>query len=158
VETNYYILYRRLVERLEGMRQSRLGNGETDCILCGEVFRFYHHSQKRCAECAKMTCGKCGREYAKLTHGASHNHGQSGTLSSSSAMSTSMTSLLTSVLAGGSNSGGEGSDHGATVWLCKICAEQREMWKKSGAWFFKVRILTKVPFVAYLQFLVLQFR
>ena len=23
------------------------------------------------------------------------------------------------------------------VWLCKICAESREMWKKSGAWFFK---------------------
>ncbi|XP_075217803.1 rabphilin [Lycorma delicatula] len=24
-----------------------------------------------------------------------------------------------------------------TVWRCKICAETREMWKKSGAWFFK---------------------
>ena len=24
-----------------------------------------------------------------------------------------------------------------TVWLCKICAESRELWKKSGAWFFK---------------------
>ncbi|XP_065580156.1 rab effector Noc2-like [Artemia franciscana] len=23
------------------------------------------------------------------------------------------------------------------IWLCKICSEQREMWKKSGAWFFK---------------------
>lgn len=23
------------------------------------------------------------------------------------------------------------------LWLCKICAETREMWKKSGAWFFK---------------------
>lgn len=23
------------------------------------------------------------------------------------------------------------------VWLCKICSETREMWKKSGAWFFK---------------------
>lgn len=21
-------------------------------------------------------------------------------------------------------------------WLCKICAETREMWKKSGAWFY----------------------
>ena len=25
-----------------------------------------------------------------------------------------------------------------TVWLCKICGEEREMWRKSGAWFFKV--------------------
>ena len=24
-----------------------------------------------------------------------------------------------------------------TAWLCKICAESRELWKKSGAWFFK---------------------
>ena len=24
-----------------------------------------------------------------------------------------------------------------TTWLCKICAESRELWKKSGAWFFK---------------------
>lgn len=23
------------------------------------------------------------------------------------------------------------------VWLCKICSETREIWKKSGAWFFK---------------------
>lgn len=23
------------------------------------------------------------------------------------------------------------------VWLCKICSETREMWKKTGAWFFK---------------------
>ncbi|KAB1255181.1 Rabphilin-3A, partial [Camelus dromedarius] len=24
-----------------------------------------------------------------------------------------------------------------SVWLCKICIEQRELWKRSGAWFFK---------------------
>ncbi|MFT7805081.1 rabphilin-3A-like isoform X2 [Arapaima gigas] len=24
-----------------------------------------------------------------------------------------------------------------TVWLCKICSQQREVWKRSGAWFFK---------------------
>ncbi|KAL4617223.1 rabphilin-3A-like isoform X1 [Arapaima gigas] len=23
------------------------------------------------------------------------------------------------------------------VWLCKICSEQKEVWKRSGAWFFK---------------------
>lgn len=23
------------------------------------------------------------------------------------------------------------------MWLCKICSETREMWKKSGAWFFR---------------------
>ncbi|XP_030074633.1 rabphilin-3A [Microcaecilia unicolor] len=24
-----------------------------------------------------------------------------------------------------------------SIWLCKICSEQREVWKRSGAWFFK---------------------
>jgi hypothetical protein len=28
---------------------------------------------------------------------------------------------------------------GELIWLCKICHEQREIWKKSGAWFFKVK-------------------
>ncbi|XP_023795314.1 rab effector Noc2, partial [Cyanistes caeruleus] len=23
------------------------------------------------------------------------------------------------------------------LWLCKICSEQREVWKRSGAWFYK---------------------
>lgn len=26
---------------------------------------------------------------------------------------------------------------GEKLWLCKICAETREMWKRSGAWFFR---------------------
>ena len=38
-----------------------------------------------------------------------------------------------------SNCGVDGNEANMTVWLCKICAEQREIWKKSGAWFFKVR-------------------
>ena len=59
---------RKLVERLESMKRHRAGNGETDCILCGEVFRFYHRSQKRCLDCGKMTCGKCGVEVSAHGH------------------------------------------------------------------------------------------
>ncbi|CAH0384462.1 unnamed protein product [Bemisia tabaci] len=29
------------------------------------------------------------------------------------------------------------SSRKSSVWLCKICAETREIWKKSGAWFYK---------------------
>lgn len=131
------------MDRLERLKHSRLGNGETDCILCGEVFRFYHHSQKRCMECAKMTCGKCGRECHNSgpgsgSGGSQHGH-RGSSLASSSSMSSSMTSLISSALFGGH--GSASSDHhdaSSTIWLCKICAEQREMWKKSGAWFFKV--------------------
>ena len=46
---------RRLVERVEVMKRCRLGNGETECVLCGEVFRFYTRGQRRCTECGKMT-------------------------------------------------------------------------------------------------------
>lgn len=30
----------------------------------------------------------------------------------------------------------ESTAHRRNEWLCKICAETREMWKKSGAWFY----------------------
>lgn len=26
---------------------------------------------------------------------------------------------------------------GETIWLCRLCSEQRELWKRTGAWFFK---------------------
>ena len=124
------------MDRLEGMRHSRLGNGETECILCGEVFRFYHHSQRPCAECGKMTCGKCGLEYST---GTSHSHNQKKEPGSSFPSSSSVTSLLTTTIGGILGGGGGGGDDGKDrVWLCKICGEQREAWKKSGAWFFKV--------------------
>ncbi|XP_067636484.1 rabphilin-3A isoform X2 [Eurosta solidaginis] len=29
------------------------------------------------------------------------------------------------------------NDRTREIWLCRICSETREMWKKSGAWFFK---------------------
>lgn len=32
-----------------------------------------------------------------------------------------------------------------SVWLCKICSEQREVWKRSGAWFFKGLPKTFLP-------------
>lgn len=152
MKKDFSIFCRRLVERLENLRQSRLGNGETDCILCGEVFRFYHHSQKRCGECAKMTCGKCGREYALTQGGSIQPHRpSSASLTTSSSMSSSLTSLIGSTIFGGSQSSGQNSEEVATIWLCKICAEQREMWKKSGAWFFKVYYTCQSKCLVYLR-------
>ena len=63
----------------------------------------------------------------------------------SSSASSSLLSDLASLAhaATGLNVGGVGAivggkGHVETVWLCKICGEEREMWRKSGAWFFKV--------------------
>ena len=130
------------------MRHNRLGNGETECILCGETFRFYHHSQRPCAECNKMACGKCGMEYSTGINQNQHNDQKhynrnidGGGLGSSLSSSSSVTSLFTSTIGGLLGASASGGDDGKDkVWLCKICGEQREMWKKSGAWFFKVNI------------------
>nr|XP_045231654.1 rab effector Noc2 isoform X1 [Macaca fascicularis] len=83
----------RLVERLETMRRNVMGNGLSQCLLCGEVLGFLGSSSVFCKDCRKKVCTKCGIEAFP---------GQKRPL-----------------------------------WLCKICSEQREVWKRSGAWFYK---------------------
>uniref|UniRef100_A0A673GR30 Rabphilin 3A-like (without C2 domains) n=1 Tax=Sinocyclocheilus rhinocerous TaxID=307959 RepID=A0A673GR30_9TELE len=82
-----------LVERLENMRRSAVGNGLSQCLLCGEVFGLLSSSSVLCLDCCMKVCTKCGIETA-----GSQKRSQ---------------------------------------WLCKICSEQREVWKRSGAWFYK---------------------
>ena len=144
-----------MVARLEDMRQCRLGNGETECILCGETFRLYHRSQRPCAECGKMTCSKCGMECTAINpHAQNHGHdkkqqakgsargvgeGLSSYLSSrSSVISLLAATFATGSLGSGGSSGISRDESKELIWLCEICGEQREIWKKSGAWFFKV--------------------
>ncbi|KAK9412559.1 rab effector Noc2 [Crotalus adamanteus] len=83
----------RLVERLENMQKSILGNGSTQCLLCGEGLGFLGSAAVFCQDCKKKVCTKCGIEMP--------------------------------------------DPHKRTVWFCKICNEQREVWKRSGAWFYK---------------------
>lgn len=83
----------RLVERLETMRRNVMGNGLSQCLLCGEVLGFLGSSSVFCKDCRKKVCTKCGIETSP---------GQKRPL-----------------------------------WLCKICSEQREVWKRSGAWFYQ---------------------
>ncbi|XP_077996408.1 rabphilin-3A-like [Glandiceps talaboti] len=83
----------RLVEKLDNMKKNALGNGYTQCVLCGDEFGLLGASPLECQDCSKAVCTKCGVD----------------TLNS----------------------------HRDPVLLCKICSEHREMWKRSGAWFFK---------------------
>uniref|UniRef100_A0A8C1WVP1 Rabphilin 3A-like (without C2 domains) n=1 Tax=Cyprinus carpio TaxID=7962 RepID=A0A8C1WVP1_CYPCA len=87
------VCFRRLVERLENMRRSAVGNGLSQCLLCGEVFGLLSSPSVLCLDCCMKVCTKCGIETA-------------------------------------------GSQKRAQ-WLCKICSERREVWKRSGAWFYK---------------------
>ncbi|NXS57402.1 DOC2B protein, partial [Brachypteracias leptosomus] len=83
----------RLVERLENMRKNAMGNGLSQCLLCGEPLGLLGSTSVFCQDCKKKVCTKCGIE----TFGAQKR----------------------------------------PLWLCKICSEQREVWKRSGAWFYK---------------------
>ncbi|NWS73063.1 DOC2B protein, partial [Crotophaga sulcirostris] len=83
----------RLVERLENMRKNVMGNGLSQCLLCGETLGLLGSTSVFCQDCKKKVCTKCGIE----TVGAQKR----------------------------------------PLWLCKICSEQREVWKRSGAWFYK---------------------
>ncbi|NXE20419.1 RP3A protein, partial [Ardeotis kori] len=83
----------RLVERLENMRKNVMGNGLSQCLLCGELLGLLGSASVFCQDCKKKVCTKCGIE----TCGTQKR----------------------------------------PLWLCKICSEQREVWKRSGAWFYK---------------------
>ncbi|XP_033027505.1 rab effector Noc2 [Lacerta agilis] len=83
----------RLVERLENMRKNVMGNGLSQCLLCGEALGLLGSTAVFCQDCKKKVCTKCGIE----------------TLSAQK----------------------------RPIWFCKICSEQREVWKRSGAWFYK---------------------
>lgn len=83
----------RLVEKLDNMKKNAMGNGTTQCVLCGDEFGLLGASPTYCDDCRKAVCTKCGVDTQNC--------------------------------------------HRQPLWLCKICSENREVWKRSGAWFFK---------------------
>ncbi|CAE1269120.1 RPH3A [Acanthosepion pharaonis] len=83
----------RLVEKLDNMRKNAMGNGSSQCILCGDEFGLLGASPTYCDDCKKAVCTKCGVDTC--------------------------------------------NSQKTPLWLCKLCSESREVWKRSGAWFFK---------------------
>lgn len=83
----------RLVEKLDNMRKNAMGNGSSQCILCGDEFGLLGASPTYCDDCKKSVCTKCGVDTC--------------------------------------------NSQKTPLWLCKLCSESREVWKRSGAWFFK---------------------
>ncbi|XP_038013951.1 rab effector Noc2 isoform X3 [Motacilla alba alba] len=51
-----------LVERLENMRKNAMGNGLSQCLLCGEMLGLLGSSSVFCQDCKKKVCTKCGIE------------------------------------------------------------------------------------------------
>lgn len=48
------VCFRRLVERLENMRQSAVGNGLSHCLLCGEILGLLGSSSVLCLDCCMV--------------------------------------------------------------------------------------------------------
>uniref|UniRef100_A0A672HSS8 Rabphilin 3A homolog (mouse), b n=2 Tax=Ovalentaria TaxID=1489908 RepID=A0A672HSS8_SALFA len=90
----------RLSSRLDSIKKTACGDGQSRCLLCGTAFGPQGVTAVLCVQCNKHMCSKCG------------------------IWSNSRTS---------------------PVWLCRICGEQQEMQKRSGAWFFKGREQRTLP-------------
>lgn len=103
----------RLVEKLERIKERIVDTGPNQCRLCGHVFRFLRSPKVICEDCRKGVCCKCSidlivkRPVNMMTHGGP-------------TMTATTTTTTTTVLV-----------------LCKVCSLTREIWKKSGAWFYK---------------------
>uniref|UniRef100_F6VRM1 FYVE-type domain-containing protein n=3 Tax=Ciona intestinalis TaxID=7719 RepID=F6VRM1_CIOIN len=103
----------KLVHRLDDMRSNSAGDGKLRCILCAEAFgKLMGASSFVCVDCKKNVCSKCSVEFSPHLIRGSHSMDSSRGRSSNRKSST-------------------------TKWLCKICSEGRELWKRSGAWFFQ---------------------
>lgn len=50
----------RLVEKLDNMKKNAMGNGSTQCVLCGDEFGLLGASPTFCDDCRKAVCTKCG--------------------------------------------------------------------------------------------------
>ncbi|XP_012176762.2 rabphilin-1 [Bombus terrestris] len=132
----------RLVERLENMKRnvcivtttrlnerrrcsSRCLNSAhcvCSCALCGEKFgAVLGASANLCKDCRKYICQKCGIETNELNSILTN-------VSATREKTQERTAMQRIV---------SRSSSGQKQFLCRICAESREMWKKSGAWFLK---------------------
>ncbi|KAM7368633.1 hypothetical protein PAMP_012953 [Pampus punctatissimus] len=83
---------KRLSSRLDNMKRTACGDGQSHCLLCGSPFGPQGVTAVLCVQCKKHMCSKCGI-----------------------------------------------SNTSRIMWLCRICNEQQEIQKRSGAWFFKGR-------------------
>lgn len=89
------------------------------CALCGEKFgAVLGASANLCKDCRRYICQKCGIEL-------------NSTFSNLSTTREKMQEkiIIQRIVRRSSSS--------QRQYLCRICAETREMWKKSGAWFIK---------------------
>ncbi|XP_018054000.1 PREDICTED: rabphilin-3A [Atta colombica] len=145
----------RLVERLENMKRNvcivtstrsnerrscgrRCSGGARcvcSCALCGEKFgTVLGASANLCKDCRKYICQKCGIEATRLNPSKGNDDGNDETISPRSSL---RIMRFAQERTGVQRIVQRSHGNAQKQFLCRICAETREMWKKSGAWFFK---------------------
>lgn len=93
------------------------------CALCGERFgAVLGATSNLCKDCRKYICPKCGIEINEL-------NSKRGVLAKEKHMQERKETAIQRII--------KRSNSSQKQFLCRICAETREMWKKSGAWFIK---------------------
>ncbi|XP_044031240.1 rabphilin-3A isoform X3 [Siniperca chuatsi] len=90
----------RLSSRLDNIKKTACGDGQSHCLLCGASFGPQGVTAVLCVQCKKHMCSKCGIWSNSRT---------------------------------------------CPMWLCRICNEDQEVQKRSGAWFFKGREQQGLP-------------
>ncbi|KAI3388913.1 hypothetical protein SNEBB_006739 [Seison nebaliae] len=126
-----------LLNSLSELKKNKLGDGITNCIICGYSFRLFAIFQYRCSDCQKLTCSSC---IVKVTINSNNNNNmnlfQENIYKSSrnASMSSSTPSPPPSQTTTTTKSFNPFQSNSLTI--CRICNEMREMRKKSGAWFF----------------------
>ncbi|XP_027881944.1 rabphilin-3A [Xiphophorus couchianus] len=90
----------RLSSRLDSIKKTACGDGQSRCLLCGTSFGAQGVTAVLCSQCKKHMCSKCGIWINSRT---------------------------------------------CPLWLCRICNEQQEVQKRSGAWFYKGRDQQGLP-------------
>lgn len=110
----------RLVDKLERIKERIVDCGPPNqCRLCGHVFRFLRSPKVICEDCQKAVCSKCCIDLV-VKRPVATTTAITGSAAAAAASTSSAAVLSTSVHV-----------------LCKVCSLTREIWKKSGAWFYK---------------------
>ncbi|PKU38197.1 rab effector noc2 [Limosa lapponica baueri] len=138
----------RLVERLENMRKNTMGNGLSQCLLCGELLGLLGSTSVFCQDCKKKVCTKCGIE----TFGAQkrplwlckicseQREIRSGIAEQGLCAVVQAVPKLCSPYVLAERTEGAVSACASTGWVTvlAVCMLLKELvWKRSGAWFYK---------------------
>ncbi|CAG9862555.1 unnamed protein product [Phyllotreta striolata] len=122
----------KLVEKLENMRRNALGKTSSQCLLCGDNFGLLGAQKIVCMDCRRLACTKCSID-TLAGRGPRHIYQSSPKRSRLLANVKHLTKRGKLRVRKAFVYSTASREH----WLCMICAETREMWKKSGAWFYK---------------------